>query len=105
MQLLLLQAMKCRVCRQLILDREGDFKVTLYLFGAVEYAVCPSCGNETTGDLMKDRNYRRRVRRFVAKRLAEDRQFRDAVRRELLRRLEHQMLLAGFEPSVSRLRV
>jgi hypothetical protein len=37
------------------------------LCGAVPYKVCPNCHKTVSDEYMKDHNYRRRVRRFVAR--------------------------------------
>lgn len=57
----------CRVCLQYRDEDEAKrAAVEVALFGRGAYAVCPSCGQKA--DDAHDRNYRRRVRRFLTSR-------------------------------------
>lgn len=58
-QLRLVQALECRVCRELILP-ERNVMAEAAVFGALAYAVC-LCGQEPPN--RRDPNYRRRFRR------------------------------------------
>jgi hypothetical protein len=67
----LLQVCRCRVCQQSIDSPAGSLhydEVEQRLFGYKQYAKCPSCGH--TVEDHQDRNYRARVRRFLARREA-----------------------------------
>lgn len=58
------QIVECGVCREDFFRPDPDaFEAALC--GAVAYKICPCC-KKTVGDF-KDRNYRRRARRWIAK--------------------------------------
>ncbi len=58
--------LKCTVCYQWRDEaRAQATSVAVALFGAKGYAVCPCC--EQPAPDQHDRNYRRRVRRFLAR--------------------------------------
>jgi len=64
MRLRLTQALECALCRQLVLaERQSKDAMEWAMLGFAAYAVCPSCGL-TVAD-HRDRNYRRRVRRWM----------------------------------------
>lgn len=59
-------ALRCRVCQQLRdSERVAHSIINVALFGRIAYAQCPSCQQEVS--TYHDRNYRARVRRFIAK--------------------------------------
>lgn len=63
MRLEIVQALECRVCRQLILpDRQQQDRQDARLFGVIKYAACPCCSQRVPDPT--DRNYRQRARRF-----------------------------------------
>jgi hypothetical protein len=65
MSLSLVQRRECSLCRE-YMDRSVDL-VSLQLFGWVALAICPSCRLPVDESTLKDRNYRRRARRFYAR--------------------------------------
>jgi hypothetical protein len=66
MQLRTAVVLRCGICGQIRdSDRVADSVACVALFGAVAYAQCPSCHQIVTD--FKDRNYRARARRFVAR--------------------------------------
>lgn len=55
----------CGVCRQALASEAEDDAACHELTGAVAYAVCPCCRQAAPEP--RDRNYRARARRWVAK--------------------------------------
>ena len=63
---------ECRVCKQAIEDeRVQESQLLNTLFGSINYAVCPSCGQIVEEN--DDRGYIRRAERFITKRNYEER--------------------------------
>lgn len=57
-------ALLCSVCKQEIdEDARVETKVTVELFGAVKYAVCPCCQQEVQDH--SNQSYRRRFRKWL----------------------------------------
>ncbi len=61
----------CRCCRQVLdSDARDRVAVDVAFYGAVALAICPQCRQQVDEQQLHDRNYRRRARRFLARREA-----------------------------------
>jgi hypothetical protein len=56
----------CATCRE-DRDRPDPDAFEAALCGAVAYKVCPNCKKTVGDECMKDQNFRRRVRRYLAR--------------------------------------
>lgn len=63
----LIQALECKLCKQHIhTDRVLETMVSVKIFGAKGYAVCPSCGQDNLTE-MNLKRWQNKVDKFITK--------------------------------------